>query len=277
MSDLPSIDQAFDEAVALTSENPLAEEVEAETEAPKAEPETKPEKEVEGEVEDKAEEEAETEETFADKPSLEGKTPEELESIYKDWQKSYTQKRQAEKEEMKKLQERLSELEAKAPKPEDIPINEMTPEQFRDYTLAQAKKQVEVERDNAYIESQEKAFYEVDKRLDEDSPDHDEALFYSVVGKLTKEREAYEAENGSVYGFDFVGRAKDLVKAYDEGVKQKVQSYLKKNNERVRSKVNQTSKTNPKTQSAKMKKAGGLELEDAFEEALTEVKGSFGW
>lgn len=278
MSDLPSIDQAFDEAVALTSKNPLAEEVEEEAEAPKAEPETKPEeKEVEGEVEEKAEAETETEETFAEKPSLEGKTPEELESIYKDWQKSYTQKRQAEKEEIKKLQERLSELEAKAPKPEDIPINEMTPEQFRDYTLAQAKKQVMVERDNAYIESQEKAFYEVDKRLDEDSPDHDEALFYSVVGKLTKAREAYEAENGSVYGFDFVGQAKDLVKAYDEGIKQKVQSYLKKNNEKVRSKVEKTSKTNPKTQSAKMKKAGGLELEDAFEEALTEVKGSFGW
>lgn len=276
MSDLPSIDQAFDEAVALTSENPLAEEAEAETEAPEVEPETNPEeKEVKGEADDKAETEAE--ETFADKPSLEGKTPEELESIYKDWQKSYTQKRQAEKEEMKKLQERLAELEAKAPKAEDIPINEMTPEQFRDYTLAQAKKQVLVERDNAYIESQEKAFYEVDKRLDDESPDHDEALFYSVVGKLTKEREAYEAENGSVYGFDFVGRAKDLVKAYDEGVKQKVQSYLKKNNERVRSKVEKNSKANPKTQSAKMKKAGGLELEDAFEEALTEVKGTFGW
>jgi len=26
-----------------------------------------------------------------------------------------------------------------------------------------------------------------------------------------------------------------------------------------------------------MKKAGGLDLEDAFEEALTEVKGTFGW
>lgn len=276
MSDLPSIEQAFDEAVTLTSENPLAEEAEAETQAPEAEPETKPEeKEVEGKADDKVETEAE--DNFADKPSLEGKTPEELDAIYKDWQRSYTQKRQAEKEELRKLQERLNEYEAKMPKLEDIPINRMSPQQFKEYTLAQAKKQVEAERDNAYIESQEKAFYEVDKRLDDESPDHDEALFYSVVGKLTKEREAYEAENGSVYGFDFVGRAKDLVKAYDEGIKQKVQSYLKKNNERVRSKVEKNSKANPKTQSAKMKKAGGLELEDAFEEALTEVKGTFGW
>jgi len=276
MSDLPTIDQAFDEAVALTIENPLAEEAEAETQAPKAEPKTKPEeKEVEDEADDKAETEAE--ETFADKPSLEGKTPEELEAIYKDWQKSYTQKRQAEKEQLRALEEKLSQYEAQTPKLEDIPINWMTPQQFKEYTLAQAKKQVEAERDNAYIESQEKAFYEVDKRLDDESPDHDEALFYSVVGKLTKEREAYEAKNGSVYGFDFVGRAKDLIKAYDEGMKQKVQDYLKKNNERVRSKVEKNSKTNPKTQSAKMKKAGGLDLEDAFEEALTEVKGTFGW
>lgn len=274
MNDLPSIDEAFNEAVALTSEESFAEDPEVEEETPTEESETKPTEEVK---EDKAEKvEPETEENFADKPDLSGRTPEELEEVYKGWQKAYTQKRQAEKEEMQKLQTRLSELESKAPKFEK-PVSQMTPQEFQDFTLAQARKQVEAERDNAYIESQEKSFYEVDPRLDEDSPNHDSALFYSTVGQLTKEREAYEKEHGSVYGFDFVGKAKGLVKAYDEATKLKVQSYLKKNNESARNKVDKSSKVNPKASQAKMKKVGGLDLDDAFEEAINEVKGGFSW
>lgn len=275
--DLPSIDEAFDEAVALTSKESLADEDETEEEAPEEESETKPEAEadeVKEEAEDKAE--AEVEEKFADKPDLDGKSPEELEKIYQDWQKAYTQKRQAEKEEMHKLQERMKELEAKAPKQEK-PVEEMNPQEFKEYALAQAKRQVEVERDNAYIESQEKLFYELDPRLDEDNPNFDQALFYSTVGQLTKEREAFEAESGSAYGFDFVGKAKGLIKSYDEAVKTKVQSYLKTNNEKARAKVDKSTKTNPKTQAAKLKKKGGMDLEDAFEEAINEVSGSFGW
>jgi len=272
MSDLPSIDEAFDEAVALTSKESLAEEPEVEEEAPTEESEIEPEKEVKEEAEDKAEPEAE--ETFADKPDLSKLTPEQMEDIYKNWQKTYTQKRQAEKQALKEMEARIQELATKVP---DKDPYQMTPQELQEWTLSQARKQVELERDNAYIESQEKSFYEVDKRLDEDNPEHDDALLLYTVGKLTKEREAYEKENGSVYGFDFVGKAKGLVKAYDDKIKLQVQSYLKRNNETARNKVEKSSKINPKTSSGKMKKVGGLDLDDAFEEALAETKGTFGW
>jgi len=274
MNDLPDIDEAFEAAVELTSKEPLNEVSEEAEEAPTEEAETNPEKEVEETPDDKAEPEAE--ETFVEKPDLSGKSSDEMDKIYKDWQKTYTQKRQVEKEEVRTLKERLADLEAKAPKNEK-PIEQMSPQEFREYTLSQARRQVESERDNSYIESQEKTFYELDQRLDEDNPTFDEALFYSTVGKLTKEREAFEAENGSVFGFDFVGKAKGLIKAYDEAVKLKVQSYLTKNNEKARSKVNQSSKANPKANSASLKKAGGLDLDDAFKEALNEVGGTFNW
>jgi hypothetical protein len=274
MPDLPSIDEAFDEAVALTSEDSLAEEPEIKEEAPNEESETKPTEEVEEEAEDKAE--SEEEESFADKPDLSKLTPEQMEETYKNWQKAYTQKRQAEKQALKEMEARLEELKTQIPQQEKHP-SQMTPQELQEWTLAQARKQVETERDNAYIESQEKSFYELDPRLDEDSPDYDEALFFSTVGKLTKERENFEKESGSIYGFDFVGKAKGLIKAYDESVKLKVQSYLKKNNETARNKVERSSRINPKTNAGKLKKVGGLELDDAFEEALTEVKGQFNW
>jgi hypothetical protein len=50
-------------------------------------------------------------EAFAEKVDTKGKTPEELEEIYQNWNKSYTQKRQKEREELRQLQSRIQELE----------------------------------------------------------------------------------------------------------------------------------------------------------------------
>lgn len=272
MQDLPSIDEAFNEAVELTSEeSPVKEDSESKT--PKVETENK---EVEVKTKDKVEEE---EESFADKPNLEGKTPEELEEIYENWQKAYTQKRQVEKAQEKEMTEKLSEYERilnqfKSQVPEK-PLEQMTPQELQEHFATKAKEIAEVAKENSYIESQEKSFYELDKRLDEDSPEYDESLFYGVVGALTQMREEYEAKNGSVFGFDFVGEAKKKIAAYDEAMKQKVQNYLKRNNETARGKASQSSRLNPKSSPGKIKKSGGLDIDEAFEEALTETKGTF--
>lgn len=277
MPGFPSIDEAFEEAVALTIEEAPEDDAFKE-EAPEAEPETKPETEVKEEEAEKAEPE---EEAFADKPDLSGKTPEELEEIYKNWQKSYTQTRQAEKAREKEMAEKLAQYEKtlsqfKAQEPEK-PINEMTVEELQQHFATKAQEIAKTAQENSYIEAQEKSFYELDKRLDEDHPEHDPNLFYSVVGQVTKLRDQFESDKGTVVGFDFVGEAKKVISAYDEAVKQKVQSYLKRNNETARGKVQESSKANPKSSSAKLKKAGGLDLEEAFEEALNETKGTFGF
>jgi hypothetical protein len=279
MSDLPTIDQAFDEAVALTIKEESPEDDDSKEEAPEAESETKPEPEAEEVKEEEADKAEPEEEAFADKPDLSGKTPEELEEIYKNWQKSYTQTRQAEKAREKEMAEKLAKYEEtlsqfKAQQPEK-PINEMTTEELQQHFATKAQEIAKTAQENSYIESQEKSFYELDKRLDEDHPEHDPNLFYSVVGQVTKLRDQFEADKGTVVGFDFVGEAKKVISAYDEAVKQKVQSYLKRNNETARGKVSQSSKANPKVSSAKLKKAGGLDLDEAFEEALNETKGTF--
>jgi len=50
------------------------------------------------------------EEVFAPKGELQGRTAEELEGIYKDWNKSYTQKRQSERAELQQLREERDQL-----------------------------------------------------------------------------------------------------------------------------------------------------------------------
>jgi DNA repair ATPase RecN len=112
MNDTPELDEALDQASeTLTSE-----------EEQEVEPQETPQEET------KPEEQLEEEETFAQKPELEGKSPEELEEIYHSWNKAYTQKRQAEKQELARMAERLQELEQQIPQEPEIPLNQMTPE-----------------------------------------------------------------------------------------------------------------------------------------------------
>ena len=261
MNDTPELDEALDQASeTLTSEE--EQEVEPQ-ETPKEEQETEP-----------KEEQLEEEETFADKPELEGKSPEELEEIYHSWNKAYTQKRQAEKQEMARMAERLQELEQKIPQEPEIPLNQMTPEQAQQFFSQKAEKIAQTARENSYIESQEKSFYELDGRLNDDSPEHDPNLFYAVVGQVSQLRDKHEQEKGTVFGFDFVGEAKRAIEAYDGHVKEQVQKFINNQNKTVKDKVNKFAKGNPKKAGA-VKKAGGLEIDDAFKEALTEVGGSF--
>ena len=271
-NDSPELDAIIEEASLTSEESPAEEPTETKPESQSKEPEAPESETKEGEVE---------EEKFADKPDLTGKTPEELEEIYQNWNKAYTQKRQAEKEELRKQQEEVArakqELEKYQKQAPQKNIVDMSPQELAQHFAQKAKEIESVAKENSYIESQEQAFYSLDKRLDEDNPEFDEALFYSTVGVLTKEREQFEKENGTVVGFDFVGKAKEKIKAYDEKVKQKVQSYLKKQEGIARTKTDKFGKANPNTKSGKVKKSGSMDLDEAMSEAIAETGAKFSW
>lgn len=267
-NDSPELDAVIEEVSLTSEESPAEEPTEDKPEGQEEKtPETK-----EGEVE---------EEKFADKPDLTGKTPEELEEIYQNWNKAYTQKRQAEKEELKRQQDEVlrakQELEKYQRQVPQKNIAEMNPQELAQHFAQKAKEIESVAKENSYIESQEQTFFGLDKRLDENNPEFDEALFYSTVGVLTKEREQFEKEKGTVVGFDFVGKAKEKIKAYDEKVKQQVQSYLKKQEGIARTKTDKFGKTNPNTKSGNVKKSGSMDLDEAMSEAIAESGSKFSW
>ena len=97
MSDTPSVREVIEESVETPEVEPEATKPEVE---PKVEPEVEPKEEI-------------TEESFAEKGELEGKTPEELEEIYKAWNRAYTAKRQKETQELKDYQTKIADLEKK--------------------------------------------------------------------------------------------------------------------------------------------------------------------
>ena len=124
--------------------------------------------------------------------------PPELLGVYKQWQRDYTQKRQMEKEYIKGLEEKLAKFEQSGNQPQINP-NQPQPKNLVDNIISTVKKEIQTEQENSYIESNEKNFFNLDSRLDPNSPDHDEILLNYVAGKLSDMRDEYESQhNGSI-------------------------------------------------------------------------------
>ena len=267
----PTLDEAYDAASEeLTSTEDTPKEESKEVEPSQKPDDSKPESESEDKPEDKPEEPKEEETDFL---KVEGDvtkmTPDQLEAVKTKWQSSYTKTRQAEREEIAELKKQLADKEVK---PTDTPVeikpmDQMTPQEYAQHVADMAKAEVSVAADNAYIEAQEKAFYEADPRLNIDNPEHNKDLLDLVVLRLSNEREAHEEEGKPVKSFDFVGRTKKLISAYDEGLTTIKQNYLKKQSEIARTKSEDFAKETPKTSGAKPKKRN-MTLDESLDSAF---------
>lgn len=233
--------------------------------------------------------EAEQEESFT---TFDPKTaPPELLGVYKKWQQDYTQKRQTEKAYIKDLESKLSQFEQRTNQPQvknDIEesfnqgkqAGEINPNMsladYTKYVINQAKKEIATENENSYIESNEKSFFNIDSRLDPNSPDHDEILLSFVAGKLTDLREEYEAQhNGSVLGFDFVSNGKSLIEKYEEKMAGAKKAFLEKQSLQAKSNSSKFAKQNPTAKSSSAKPSGKMSIDEAFDKAVEETGADF--
>lgn len=259
----PTLDEAFEQATStLTSQSEAPQEQPSENKEPVKDSETP-----EGQPEAKADDpKVETEESFAEKGDLTGKTPEQLEETYKNWQRAYTAKRQAERKELEELRAKVSETKPIEKSP-DKPMSEMSPEEYAMKVAEMAKTEVQTAGDNAYIESQEKAFYSLDSRLNQDSPDFDQDLQDLVMIRLSNAREAHDAQGLPIRDFDFLGKAKEYIGAFDSRLKNSNQSFLKKQTEIARTRSDNFAKEVPNTSNAKTK-VKSMDLDDAIESAF---------
>ncbi|MCH9739503.1 MAG: hypothetical protein K0U38_01490 [Epsilonproteobacteria bacterium] len=274
MNDNPTVDEAFEAASAeLTStEETPKEEVETPSPSPeesesKDESEEKPSESPEEDTKDESKEEE------VDFLKVEGDTskmtPDELMEVKKNWERAYTAKRQSEREELAELKRQLAEKEEQTPaQAEEMkPLEQMTQQEYAQYVADMAKAEVRVAEDNAYIEAQEKSFYEADPRLNQDNPEFNEDLHDLVSMRLSNEREQHESEGNPVKSFDFIGRTKELIGAYDKNIKVIKQHYLQNQSKIARTKANDFAKDTPKTSGAKTKQKT-MNLDEALEAAM---------
>lgn len=213
--------------------------------------------------------EAETEESFTPKPVDLNSLPSELQEVYKDWQRAYTHKRQAEKAELAELR---AELERRNSQPDEESENsydeDLTPEER---AREEARKVFREEQQNLWVEQARKDYLEIDERLNDDLPTHDPYLDEFLQNRLDAEVEAYGAENGSVVGFDYKSKAKELIKEWDAHVENLVKGFVQKQRDMSRERADKTKKLNPEVSPAQSRKAQGtMSLEEAAEAAFAE-------
>jgi hypothetical protein len=198
--------------------------------------------------------------------------PPELLGVYKQWQKDYTQKRQAEKEYIKGLEEKLSKFEQSGNQPQFNNQTNQPKANIVENIISTVKKEIQIEQENSYIESNEKTFLSLDDRLDPNSPEHDEILLNYVAGKLSDMRDEYEAQhNGSVLGFDFSGNTKSLIAKYEEKISNANKAFLNQQSQNAKANAQKFSKANPTAKTSPSKPSGKMSLDEAFEKAAEDT------
>lgn len=215
-------------------------------------------------------EEVTEEEAFTEKKLSYSELPEELKPIYKDWQKQYTQKRQAEKAHIAELEAKVKQLEQQ-PKADSQPLSPQQQKAVQGLTPEQLEEYLDIREQNRYIENQERDFKALDDRLIEDNPDYDPWLYNGIVGELTRQRDAYEAKHKTILGFDFVGEAKKLISKYDQKLKQQGGELIKQRTEQSKQIMEKSKKENPKAKSLEGRTVKSLDLDDAVDEAFAKV------
>ncbi len=242
-------------------------------------------------------------ETFATKGELKGKTPEELEEVHKNWQRSYTEKRQRETQELKALKAELESL--KAPKEQaqelsvpqirqemgqaqqDLQLGRMSVEEYTTYMTdlmkAEARQIAREEfttltseqQEQQYQEQAFQAFQQADERgrLNPNSPTADEALIKDVQDHLAIELEAHIQENGSSKGFDAGSIAKARVEQYDARIDEIVKTRTKQSTQLAEARAVKANKSLTRGTNADSSPNQGSSIRDVLSE-IVESSGS---
>ena len=263
------LDAALDAAVSTLPEDESPQSTVKETEAPNeteaesasddGQKETETAKEPEGE-----------EESFTEKKLSFNELPDDLKPIYRDWQKQYTQKRQAEKAHIAELEAKVKQLEQQ-PKADSQPLSPQQQKAVQGLTPEQLEEYLDIRDQNRYIENQERDFKTLDDRLIEDSPEYDPWLYNGIIGELSRQRDAYEAKNKTIIGFDFIGEAKKLISKYDQKIKQQGGEFIKQKTEQSKAIMEKSKKENPKAKSLDGRTIKALDLDEAVDSAFARL------
>lgn len=244
-------------------------------------------------------------ESFAPKGELKGRTAEELEEIYQNWNKAYTQKRQSETEELKTLRaekeqlaQRLSGLEAQASSNPQRAAAEYQGEQddlmqllqqgqispadyhqrLQTIIQSQARAIAREEFENLSSEHdeasrQQTALSEVlgmDDRFNEHSPTYDKGMHRAILADVGEELDAYMQQHNSSQGFDHKGVAQRLISEWDAKVDAQVKARTQHSTQMARDAAGKFAKQNPKGSPAQSVSTEPKNFRDILAETIAE-------
>lgn len=201
--------------------------------------------------------------------------PPELKSVYDNLNKGYTQARQKEKAEFKKLKEELEQLKTK---PKETPVEQeltseeilnMTPEQFIEHMSNQAAKKAEMvaneAREKSFTESAQAEYNNLDDRLNIDNEvTYDPKMDKFISGELDRQLEKFAEEKGTIVGFDYKSAGKKLIEEWDQYMDTSFKKYIARQNQIAKSSAEKFAPKNPGNKPGSSKPAGSMSLKDAI-------------
>lgn len=246
-----------------------------------------------------------TAESFAPKGELKGRTAEELEEIYQNWNKAYTQKRQSETEELKTLRaekeqlaQRLSGLEVQASNnPQRAAVEyqgeqddlmqllqqgQISPADYhqRLQTIIQSQARAIAREEFESLSSehdeasrQQTALFEVlglDDRFNEHSPTYDKGMHRAILADVGEALDAHIQQNGSSRGFDHKGIANSLISEWDSKVDAQVKARTQHSTQMARDAAGKFAKQNPKGSPAQSVSTEPKNFRDILAEKIAE-------
>lgn len=182
--------------------------------------------------------------------------PDELKGVYKSLQADYTRKTQELAEQrkssdsrVKKLEDKLSELEKAQQPDEDEDKKPSAQEQLKNFV----RNEVKAEKITEYREQAVKDYESADPRLELDSDDYDQATDLYVGQQMDSLLKEHLDSGEPEYTFDHNKALKTVLGEWDEYLESKQRAYLEKQQKKAKEKAKKTQKQNPKTKTGKSK------------------------
>lgn len=231
---------------------------------------------------------------FADKPPLADKTPSQLEEIYQNWQKKYTQQRQTEKAELKKYQAEMAKLQKQLDERQQYTqpaqgqsiqsqkdevarqyeLGNMSLEQYTAYmkdlvsqdVLSQVSAMQQAQYEEIYQNGLLNEFFTLDERLDQNNPNYSPRFLKMVTSEMAEQLDSYIANNGTSQGFPVKELAQKIITEYDNEVNEMMKTRVQSNAQIARAKAASTARNTPGGTSATTKSTAGRSFKQILEE-----------
>jgi hypothetical protein len=236
------------------------------------------------------------EETFAEKGELKGRSPEELEETYQNWQKAYTAKRQKETQELKEAKQKLAELEqrfAQHPQPQgqgiekraqdaqrQVELGNMSVPEYTEYVQdLMAEKAREIAREEYQnIHKQEKDqqlalkavedFNNADPRLNEHTPEFDETFQAEVQREVADLVQKHLDEFNSYEGLDVITLTKQIIERRDKQLDEIIKKRTQQSTQAAKMRDAKAKKSEVRGTTSPSQRVGGDSIRSVLEDAL---------
>jgi hypothetical protein len=190
--------------------------------------------------------------------------PPELQAVYKNLQKGFTQGRQKDREEVNSLRTELETLR-----------KQLTPEQPEtptDPVEAKVQEILAQRESQSFVQQAQTEYETLDPRLNRQGEQYNEAIDFFVGAKLDQALDKHLEDGKQLTAFDYKKEGKEAIEAFDGLVEKVVESRIASLKSDAQKTLAKTKRLAPESSKAPVKNTDSMSLEEAIRYSFAEKK-----